>query len=324
MRFSRYISFITAQTFLSVLIAICSILPLIAQDIRVRATLDTTGLRIGEQTNLRLTVEHPSGVQVKFPSPADTLSSNIEIVQRSGIDSSVENGRSVQSQSYTITSFAEGLHDIPSLTVNYRKPNDTTLYSIQTQALALSVQTVKVDTTSQEIRDIKPPLALERTFAEILPYLLIAFGAIALIVGGVYWWKKRKPAEVFVEKPPVPETPPYQVAMEALEKLHEERLWQKGEEKEYHSRLTDILRVYVEKTYHITTLEATTDEILAQFRLAAAPAGATEMLRSVLTKADMVKFARYKPLPDEHDRSLNSAREFVTITTLTTQTEPLA
>lgn len=313
MRFPQYILLCIAYLILSV----CSITPaLFAQDVRVRATLDTTTLRIGEQTLLRLTVEHSAGVDIQFPLLSDSLSKNIEIVQRSGIDSSVENGRSIQSQVFTITSFTEGLQDVPPLTLKYRKPGDTALYSIETQALALNVQTVKVDTTSSSIREIKPPLEIPRTFAEIIPYLLLTIAIIGMIAGGIYWWRKRKSTPVSEIRPREPELPPYQVAMEEFEKLKQERLWQNGNVKEYHSRLTDILRVYVEKTYNITTLEATTDEILAQFRFVAAPAGATELLRSVLHRADMVKFARYEPLPDEHDRSLNLALEFVTITAL--------
>ncbi len=317
MRLLRYFPSLVAQTLLSVPLLLILSLTLFAQDVRVRATLDTTALRIGEQTTLRLTVEHSSGVQVQFPMLSDTLSKNIEIVQRSGVDSSVENGRSFQKQSYLITSFEEGLHDIPALTIQYRKSSDTALYSLQTQILTLTVQSVRVDTTNQEdIRDIKPPMEVERTFAEIAPYLLLALGVIALIAGGVYYWRKRKPAEQKEIRPLEPERPAYEVAMEELERLSNERLWQHGEVKEYHTRLTDILRVYVERTYGITTLETTTHDIITQFRQAAAPAGATEMLRSVLEKADMVKFARYEPLPDEHDRSFKLANEFVTITAL--------
>jgi BatD DUF11 like domain len=317
MRLSRYFPSLVAQTFLSVMCLFAFTFSLFAQDVRVRATLDTTALRIGEQTTLRLTVEHSSGVQVQFPMPADTLSKNIEIVQRSGVDSSVENGRSFQKQSYLITSFEEGLHDIPTLTIQYRKPSDTALYSLQTQSLTLTVQSVRVDTTSQEdLRDIKPPMLVERTFAEMAPYLLLALVLMGAIAGGIYYWRKRKPVEEKEIRPLQPERPAYEIAMEELERLSNERLWQQGEVKEYHTRLTDILRAYAERAYGITTLETTTEDIIAQFRRAAAPAGATEMLRSVLEKGDMVKFARYEPLPDEHDRSHKLATEFVTITAL--------
>ncbi|TAE28622.1 MAG: hypothetical protein EAZ92_07990 [Candidatus Kapaibacterium sp.] len=294
---------------------------LYAQDVRVQATLDTTALRIGEQTSLRLTVEHSHGVQVRFPMPPDSLSPNIEIVSRSAVDSSDEQGRAIQRQIYTITSFTDGLHDIPALTVQYRKPNDTALYSIQTPILALTVQGVPADTTNRQIRDIKPPMAVERTFAEIAPYLLIALGVIAAIVGGVYWWRKRKPVVSEEIRPSAPSLPPYQMAMEELERLEQERLWQAGDAKEYHTRLADIVRVYVERSYNVTTLEATSDEILAQFRMVAAPTGSLEKLRSVLKTADMVKFARYEALPDENDRSMKLAKEFVTITTLKPETQ---
>jgi hypothetical protein len=37
-------------------------------------------------------------------------------------------------------------------------------------------------------------------------------------------------------------------------------------------------------------------------------------LKQVLVLADLVKFAKEKPLPNEHERSLDYAREFIQIT----------
>ena len=303
-----------------------------AQDVRVRALLDTASMRIGEQTRLRLSVEHAPGVQVQFPFLADSLVSKVEVIDRTAIDSTMQENKSVlERQTFTLTSFDEGAYNLPALTFTYRKPNDPTEYSIQTEPLTLAVSGVPLpqapptqDTSAtaeaENIRDIKPPLAVPRTFLEVAPYLV---GAI-LLFGGIVWaiWyfrTHRKVANADAGVQQAPKRPAFEVAMEELEKLREERLWQSGAVKEYHTRLADIVRVYVEDTLNVTTLEATTEEIIAELRTKSCPAGTVEILRAVLEKADMVKFAKYEALPDENERSLRLATELVQITALKEQ-----
>lgn len=318
-----------------------------AQDVRVRAWLDTASMRIGEQTRLRLSIEHTSGIQVQFPFIADSIVSKVEVVDRTAIDSTVqENGRALQRQTFTITSFDDGAYEIPPLTFTYRKPKDEAEYSIQTQALALTVSGVPLpkvplqdstqfpgapsadaqsaDAQAEEqdnLRDIKPPLAVPLTFLEVAPYLVAGIALLGAIVWGVWYYRKRR-ALALANMPVaiVPKRPPYEVAMEGLERLREQRLWQSGAVKEYYTELSEIMRVYVEGTFGIITLEATTDEIIAAMRTKSTPIASTEMLRNVLELADMVKFARYEAVPDEHERSLRLATEYVQITAFKEQT----
>jgi hypothetical protein len=285
--------------------------------VRVSAVLDTASLRIGEQTRLRLTITHLPGYVVQFPFVGDTLSKSVEVVGRSTIDSVQQGAAATQSQTVTVSSFDEGLHDIPALRFTYRKPNDTTLYTIQTPTLALAVQGVARDST-QSLRDIKPPLPLPRTFAEIAPYLLGVLLVLGGIASAVYYFRKR-PKIIEPEQLRAPKRPPYEIAMEQLERLRNARLWQSGDVesvKDYHTQLADIVRTYLEQTYSITTLEATTEEIVIQFRTTFAPPGSVEILRSVLTLADMVKFARTTPVPSDNERTMKLATEFVTLTAL--------
>jgi hypothetical protein len=135
-----------------------------------------------------------------------------------------------------------------------------------------------------------------------------------MIVVAVLYIRKRMAEKPIPTASVEPTKPGYEIAMEQLERLKEERVWQQGMVKEYHTQLSDIIRVYVEQTYHITALEMITDEIIGQFRRQVVPVGTPEMLRHILEKADMVKFARYDPLPEEHEKSMRLAMEFVTIT----------
>jgi hypothetical protein len=174
-----------------------------------------------------------------------------------------------------------------------------------------------IDST-QGLKDIKAPVDVPLSFMEMLPYIIVGMIVVAAVVGVVYYFKNRpaKPrAEVVYQQP---RRPPHEIALEALERLKQERLWQKGQVKEYHTQLAEVIRTYLEHAYSIKTLEVTSDEILQQYRvhraaLVTAP-GSSELLRFVLSQADMVKFARFQPLPEDNEKSLHLAVEFINLT----------
>ena len=108
--------------------------------------------------------------------------------------------------------------------------------------------------------------------------------------------------------------PPHVTALNKLNELRDKRLWQQNQFKEYHSELTDVLRDYLEKRYNITAHEQTTDEIMHSLRYAGLPADDKEKLRQIMVLADLVKFAREKPIPAENEASMEGAVSFVTAT----------
>ena len=149
------------------------------------------------------------------------------------------------------------------------------------------------------------------TFAEILPYLLWVLLGLAIVgLIWLYWsrWRKNKP----LFTPKKEEIPPYVKAIRSLDQLKEGKLWQSGKEKEYYTRLTDTVRMYLDEEFQIPAMEQTSGEILQ------ALAGCREVERSerehmaeMLTTADYVKFAKFTPLQDENARYLNAAYDFV-------------
>jgi len=280
-----------------------------AQNITVEAKLDQSTIRIGDQTNLRLVVHQPAKEKVNFPKLVDSISGKVQIVN-SKLDTVFDkndHNQATVTQSYTLTSFDQGSYTIPSYAIG------SSAGVLKTNELTLMVQTVQVDTT-KAIYDIKQPLAVSYTFFDWLKdhWIWVVLG-LAVVAGIVYlvWYLRKRPK---VEKPVVeikPDVPPHAIAINKLQQLRDKKLWQQGGVKEYHSELSDILREYLEKRYVIKTHERTTDEIFAALKYMDIANDYRTKLTQVLILADLVKFAKEKPLPVDNELSMENALTFV-------------
>jgi len=121
--------------------------------------------------------------------------------------------------------------------------------------------------------------------------------------------KRKKDPEAFSQ---IPEEPAHIIAFRELDKLKEDKIWARGEVKQYYTRLTEITRQYIERQYGIPAMESTTEEILRAFDRANPEDDLLdEILRELLELADLVKFAKEDPLPVDNQTNLNNAYIFV-------------
>jgi hypothetical protein len=274
--------------------------------------LDTNAILVGDQINLHLTYTAPKGTLIEWPKINDTIISEIEILEKSKIDTSLsqDNSKIILHQTLKITSFDSGYYAIPPFRFNYKKPGDQLVQYAETQAVLLSVHTIPVD-TAKEIRDIKKPIEAPFTFREALPWIIALLIAAGIGYFIYYYLKKRKKAEPVFRAPVKIKLPLHQIALDALENLRNKKLWQSGQIKDYHTELTDIIRDYVYGKFAIHAPELTSDEILNALNYTATNEQVRQKLGQTFVVADLVKFAKMQPMPMEHDASLNNAIEFV-------------
>jgi hypothetical protein len=295
---------------ISIFAGFIAVHPANAQNPELKASMDTATIIIGQQVDLNLNFTAPKNAKVLWPELKDSLASNIDIVRKSAIDTVLTESLRTYHQKITITSFDSGEYIIPPMTVSYKLADDTALQVALSQSIAFKVQTLQVDTT-RAIKDIKGPMEAPLTFAEILPWLLAALALAIVITLLVYYLRKRKNNQPFISLPRKPKTPPYQIALESLGALKSKKLWQGGRMKEYHSELTDIIRLYIENQLGITAIEMTTDDILDAFNDNHKNDKLFNRLRQLLTTADLAKFAKAEPLPTENELSMENAVGFV-------------
>ena len=286
-----------------------------AQEIKVNAKLDTNLILIGDQLKFRIEVEQDRDIFVELPVFNDTIASSIEIVDRSEPDTTFLTDKIIRlEQEYTLTSFDSGFHIIPAIPFPFVK--ESVKDTILSRPLLLQVYTFQIDSVTG-ITDIKPPINTPVTFKEVVPYILYSFAAI-LIILLIIWliikFGKNKAIPVIRQKP---KEPAHKIALRELDLLQDKKLWQQSRFKEYHSSLTDIIRRYIEDRFDINAMEQTSNEVLDSIKHAnILSAENFEKLSQMLSIADFVKFAKLKPLPDENEKSLKYAYDFVLSTKL--------
>ena len=283
-----------------------------AQNVAAVSTLSTDTVVPGEQFGLELNLKIPADFQENWPVFADTLSSAVEIIQRSKTETSEkdQDGNKIMRQQFVLTTFDTGWLYIPSLDIQFAPQGDTGFYTAQTNPLMLRVQAVAIDTTAS-FKPIKDTEGVPVTFAEILPWIIGILGVIALLAAIVWLIRRRKPKVVVAHTDISPSVPPHITAIEQLEQLRLERLWQQGQLKNYHTRLSDIIRAYIEASFPVNAIEMTTHEILTALKPLDINTEAMNKLALSLELSDLVKFAKAQPTGMENDMSLNHLIDFV-------------
>jgi hypothetical protein len=287
---------------------------LYAQQVEVSARLDSTHIRIGSQTHLTIEVKQPRNLKVHFPVLVDSIAKSIEVVSSEKEDTSSQSGpQIVVNKRYLITSFDSGVHLIPALTLEIADANAKQM--AQTQPLSLSVFNPfpSVD-PKKGLYDIKEPINTPFLLSELLPYLpyvLLFLLIVGAIVAFVIWRFNRKISIPFLNKEK-PVEPPHVIALRELERIKDEKMWQNHQYKRYYSEITDVLRQYLESRFHIPALEQTSDEILASLKpIDAVSQENQNNLSRLLMTADLVKFAKMEPKPDDNEVSMINAIFFV-------------
>jgi hypothetical protein len=283
-----------------------------AQKITITAHLDSTVLLIGDQANLTFEVSQKPNQKVSMPVFSDSIVRGLELVAPVKTDTvKPKDGSILVKQHYVVTSFVDSLLYIPPFPFIC---NGDTVWS---KSLSLKVvQPYKIDTATNSITDIKPVFKPKFDWSGLIKIILLILLIQGLLVIALILYRKyRKNRSVFENKTQESLLPPHIVALNRLDKIKQEKSWQQGRTKEFHTDLTDTIREYIERLYNIKSLEMTSDEILDRLiQLRKEQKDAYIGLKQMLQLADLVKFAKWNPTPDEHELSLRNAYLFINLT----------
>lgn len=279
-----------------------------AQSVTVEAKIDSLQILIGEQAKVQLQVAMDAKQRAVFPVYTDTLIRGVEIIETAKPDTQFLNDRQrmLITQEYTVTSFDSALYYLPPMPVTV----DGKLY--KSKALALKVYSMPVDTLHSDQffgqkAVMKAPFAWEDWYG-LIGCSFLALPLLALLVYFIIRIRDNKPIirKIKVE----PKLPPHQAAMKEIERIKSEKVWQKGQSKEYYTELTDTIRTYIKDRFGFNALEMTSSEIIDKL-LDINDKDAVSDLKILFQTSDLVKFAKHDPQMNENDANLINAVDFI-------------
>lgn len=278
-----------------------------------KVSTDSSYVEMGRLTSLHLQVIDKTDAPGIIVIPVDSFPHEIEFRGDSlpglTLKEGNSNGKKVFEAEYILQSFDSGTYRLPQLI--YINGQDTVL----SNRVTLKVQPVDVSEMTDRDAD-EGVLNGGSKWFDFLPdwlidyWLVILIGLIIIIVGVYLVVFLRNSKEIIVRKKPAPE-PPYDVAMRALAHIKEEKLWDDGQEKQYYTTLTDILREYLDGRFGINAMEMTSSQIINALRHTGDATMSKELVAQVLEIADYVKFAKLIPLREDNLRSFEAALKFV-------------
>ena len=283
---------------------------------RVEARLSTDSLWIGDQFTLDVEVEKDLTQVIDFPSffkeegKPGLIGEKVEVLAELPIDTLERDGRQVKIRKrYLLTTFDAGRYNLGRFPALYLDKNIVdTLYA--PDSLHFFVETFAIDTLTMNIHDIRPPMAAPVKTGEWAGWAVLSLMIVQLLFAIGYILAHR-PRKSGVKREKRPAEPPHVTAIRELEKLQGEKLWQNQRHKLYYTRLTDIVREYIEARYEVGAMEMTSDEIVGTLTELNIPARSYEQIRRLLSTADYVKFAKYIPDAQDNEMSWSDAYYFV-------------
>jgi hypothetical protein len=279
-------------------------------DAKASARMDATHITIGDQARVFIEVQNnPSTGTLQWAAIPDTFNT-LEVVEKGKIDTIHQGGFVTYKQRLLITGFDSGAFKIPSFVFSVI-PKSGNAYTVQTDSFTLGVSTVAVDTT-KAFKGIKNIIYVKSTWLDFLILhlraIMLGWLLLGVIIGLTIYLVKRS------KRKPVAVGPILSLQDRTLKQLSDlemKQLWQKNQPKEYYIQLTDIVRGYIEHRFSTPAMELTTDELLYKAQLHKELQPYYQLLADVLNTADLAKFAKYQPMPQQHMDAMSNARRFV-------------
>lgn len=305
------------KIFLSIFLAFTLVNFIFAGGISVKAKLEPSEILIGEQAKFKIELSQPSTEKISWPVIADTLATNVNVVEKLSVDTVLTGEKMNITAEYLVTSYDSGYYYIPELTF------ETTTEKFQSNPVGLSVNTVQVNEQTDDINAEKDIMSAPFSWIEFAKWSGIGLSIILLVVIIVLLLMRfvfNKKVEILPKEPEVI-IPAHVVALQKLEQIKVEKLWQSGKIKLFYTQLTDVIREYLASAYDINAMELTTDEIVALVKKNKDLEEIRNVLKEMLELSDLVKFAKFIPLENENEASVINAFMIVEKTTKQPETE---
>ncbi len=292
----------------------------------VRLLVDKETLSIADNLCLTIEAEAEEGFEAELPGFGDKLGEFGIRDYRHDPPRLTPEKKLIVRKTYTLEPFLSGDYRLAPMPVRFRKqaeptgpgdnstnPGDPWSHQIETDELTIKVNSLLAkDHQELVLNPMRGPVPLP---ANPIPpgTLLITLTIAALAAGGGFlFWRRYRSTDPHQADPTLPA---HDLAYRQLQEILDEKLIERGESKLFFSKLSDVLRNYIENRFGLLAPRRTTEEFLGDIsRDAPFPAEQREPLGGFLQGCDLVKFAEHQPSPEEIVKTVDSCRAFIDAT----------
>ena len=289
--------------------------PLHASDsedpISVRSEVDRAFLTVGDRVNYRLSVRHPAAVKIVALDTSETLR-DFEIKEEKSFEDA-DGINAVSGKAASMTNFTLGEYVLAPAKIKYLDARGNPK-EILSNKLYLSVESIdKNQKASSDIADIKGVVGF-RSGRWIWISFLLSLGLVS--IGALIWYRHRQNLAALNQIAGHSLLSPDEEAYQALHQLFDSDILRRGQYKLYYSRISEIVRRYLERRYQFLALESTTAELMEELPALDVDSSIRTSIRQLLESCDLVKFAKHVPQPADIIQDNRSAKEIIDKTKL--------
>jgi hypothetical protein len=260
-------------------------------------TTEEKELTVGDPILIILSVIHPNDHVVIFPEMESTWGDFYIKNQSPVLTIDNNDGTRTSVQEIDVRLFSPGTFTTPQLPITVSDSNGE-LDHIMAQPLTLMISSVLINGDT-ELRDIKPQAELP--YINSLPWIIGSLLAVLVLLTVVLLWRRR---QTLLALAAIDNRLPHEIAVDELNRIEKLHLLQRRKYKEYYSLVSNCIRLYIEKSYHIPMLERTTGEVRKNLSKSNMKSETIIKVVSFLNSSDFVKFSTFSP-------ELNSAIQLI-------------
>lgn len=298
------------RTIFTPLIALALCLSAAARDPEIEVVVTPHVVTVGEPITVRVTITHETDCHVGDVSLGD-LSELLQQVGTPEISPSEDqsDGSVLETWQTKLVAFDTGDIELPDVSAPWITSDG---FSGEARA---SLGTLTVETVLPLGAIPSDPMSLHGPFmmdVEGPNWIWPTVIALAVLVAAWFLWRRlRRPKDVEVPDHPRRVRPAHELALEDLDAIEQSSLIEEGKLRIFFFSLTDIVRVYFEREFHIGAPEMTSHELLEALTAASFPADLCGQISKWIGACDLVKFASQQPRPDHCKNAIAMARKIV-------------
>ena len=276
-------------------------------NVTIRLIVENPDVTLDDDVILRVEAECPEGVNVELPHIGEEQFDAFVTDDSKPMEKKLTaQGTMLYSRVYNLEPLEASEATIDSFDITVTENGETR--KIETPSLTLTIKEGEKFEDGKLADDELELMAIRSPWRK--GWILWSAGGAALAAAVVLLvCRKRRREKAMAEE----RKSPLETALAALDQLEKDDLVAKGELKEYYSRVSSILREYVEGRYGLQAPERTTEEFMEDLRRDSGTLSKEQksLLEKFLMHCDLVKFAKFEPSADEVRATFESCKDFV-------------